>query len=332
MVEDPDLPPLPRRVPDPVDDLDRPIGIPKDPLENRRKAAADAAKAQRNAGGSHKDDDADSDSSKSDAESLADGDSDEYYEEDTSALDVYSPSLELYRRACDFSTYRLKNKNARYNGQDAKRMKSYLRDCTIQMKGRHFDNRSPISVLNFLATFKRSCDINRVHEGAAFYLIANFISGVARTDFDSQLNDGPAPEPDDFDVLSTYCGAINYLLRTYATNETIAAAHGELVAFRQAPHMSAKAYGDRLLSKAGRCGRVYPRRVVRGYFVEGVLDEIRPAVRDYLAAHPKAHIHDLINHAETMSRVAGLTSRASSQSDRSTPKHDNQSNRQKNNE
>ena len=100
------------------------------------------------------------------------------------------------------------------NGIIAKKMKSYLRDCTIQMKGRYFDGRSPISVLNFLAAFKRACDINRVHEGAAFFLINNFVTGTARIDLDGQLNDGPAPEPDDTDALSTYCSVVNYLILT----------------------------------------------------------------------------------------------------------------------
>lgn len=259
------------------------------------------------------------------------GDSDEYFEEDTATVARFRPTQELYAPACNFESYRLSNRNARYNRADAKRMKSFLRDTNVQMKGRHFDGRPEIAVLNFLSAFKRACDINGVHEGAAIYLFRHFLAGNARTDFEAQL-DGPTPEPDDADSLTTYCEVVSYLLRTYATNEAISAAHSELISFRQTVKMTEKQYADLLLSKAGRCGRVYPRRVVRGYFVEGVLEDVRPAVRDYLAAHPAAQIYELVNHATTMGRVAGRSSQpsaapghtggpASSGADRSGGKH-----------
>ena len=202
-------------------------------------------------------------------------------------------------------------------------MKTFIKDMTYQLKSMNFDGSRPIAILNFLAEFRRSCDTNRVHEGAAFHLFSNFIRGTAIEDLRHNLTgpghneisgDGSDVEgdveaaPSVLGRLTSYCEVVQYLLFTYATDDVIAEAHSDLQSFKQAPNVNPVAYSNQLLTKVARCGHVYSPSTLRAFFVEGVHENIREAVRGHLSLNPKLGLHQLARYTNSMSRISRVHS------------------------
>ena len=79
---------------------------------------------------------------------------------------------------------------------------------------------------------------------------------------------------------------MNFLLRTYATDEVIYEAVGDVTSFRQSSNMTEEVYSNQLWDKALRCGTVFPDRRLKSPFVEGFVPATWAQVRNYLATHP----------------------------------------------
>lgn len=226
-----------------------------------------------------------------------------YVEADTTDLIPLRPTNELYVDACDFNSYRLNNKNARYTASDRKKMRRYQKDLMVQLRSSLFDGKNPISVLNFLAEFVEACDLNKVHEGAARWLFQYYITGSAKDRFKRNANGGNKKSAK-MVKLATYCAVVQYFLRTYATDDVIAKAHEEVSMYRQAVGQKEEEYAQQLLDKASKCGNVYPDNVIRSYFAEGVSAPIRPSVRQYLSDHPDCDLMALAKHASSQGHIA----------------------------
>ena len=96
----------------------------------------------------------------------------------------------------------------------------------VQMSGVTFTGSDPIAILGFLTQFRNACNHNGVSEGKAVWLSQHYLAGRALNLIQSRMtgtflvvDDGGHKE-----ALSTYCEVVNYLLRTFATNELIATA------------------------------------------------------------------------------------------------------------
>ena len=260
----------------------------------------------------------------------------DYEEEDISRLSPLRPTNDLYVQACDFRTYRLENKNSRYNKQDSKNVKRFLKDLNVQLRNQHFNGSNPIQVLTFLREFRDACNTNGVHEGAARWLFQFFLDGTAKANLargsartGRALSSARSGSKDGM----TYCQAVQYLLRVYATDDAIATAHMDISQFKIASNSNELKYAQELLSKAYKCGDVYPMNVLRGYYVEGSHESIRGALRSYLSKHPDCDVLELAYEAKNVgaiSRGRGHSDNKEDNTERTDKKKQNRGNRGKN--
>ena len=124
----------------------------------------------------------------------------------------------------------------------------------VQMKNRTFDGNDQITVLGFLAKFRDACDINHLSEGVAMWCFQFFLSGQAEALLQSRLAGGSmAVDVEQEDLLRTYPQVVNFLLRTYATDEIIAEAYSDVMSFKQTSAMTEEQYSNLLWERALRC-------------------------------------------------------------------------------
>ena len=225
--------------------------------------------------------------------------SDEDAEADVSHLRKIRPLNDLFRRVMDFRKYRLKNRSGRYDPKIAKTVTKVGKLMSLQMKGASFSGDDPITVLRFLSRFRGACDQNGLHEGAALWCFQFFLTGSALARVQSRLlGESGAVDGHRDEVLSSYPEVVNYLLRTYATDEIIAEAYSEVTNYIQSTGMSEMEYGDRLWRKALRCGNVFSDDRLKSLYAEGLLPAIRVQVRHHLTTHPRLSFMELTRYAE----------------------------------
>ena len=140
-----------------------------------------------------------------------------------------------------------------------------------------------------------------MHEGAVLWCFQFFVNGTAlakvqtRTVGESGVADARRDE-----VLSPYLEVVNYVLRTYVTNEVIAEAYAEDTNWIQSSGMSEAECGDSRWRKALRCGNVFSDSRLKSLFAEGPLPAIRTQVRHHLTTHPRITLTELTRYTEGM--------------------------------
>ena len=78
-------------------------------------------------------------------------------------------------------------------------------------------------------------------------------------------------------------------MRTYATDEAISEAVGDVTSFRQSSNMTEEVYSNHLWYKALRCSTVFSDRRLKSLFFERLLPATCTQVRSYLATHLDVH-------------------------------------------
>lgn len=92
------------------------------------------------------------------------------------------------------------------------------------MDGHMFNPTDPISILDFLLTFRRAFKNSSINEGAAVFLLSNFVLGNAKQELlhryegDSDIDDSTMEQTGS---LRSYDEVVNDFLATYANNSTI---------------------------------------------------------------------------------------------------------------
>ena len=144
----------------------------------------------------------------------------------------------------------------------AKRMKSHIPD------DQRFTGDDPVSVISFLEDFKVGCNHNCIPEGAAKHLFQYFLLGVARTALRQHLKTA-GPEHD------SYCGAVHFLLTTYATEECVQTESRKIFFMQQKSGEGELAFSRRLQSQAERLGSAFPSESMITAFINGIPENIR---------------------------------------------------------
>lgn len=98
-----------------------------------------------------------------------------------------------------------------------------VKEIKSQMKAQFFYLSISIYIIDFLATFKRACDINRFHEGAAmgvFSFINSALSTTSRNGMSAATHTAPVvasmntiKSTTQKRLLSSYLEVANYLLK-----------------------------------------------------------------------------------------------------------------------
>ena len=197
------------------------------------------------------------------------------------------PLNDLFTKAVDYPTYRLESRSARYDESTARRINCYRKKLEVQMKTHTFGGQDPIAVLGFLARFKMACGHNEVSDGAAVWCFQFYLTGQAHDFLQSRLHGNiVAVDAERREPLETYAEVVNFLLRTYATDEVISEAVGDVPSFRQSSNMTEEVHSNHLWDNALRCGTVFSDRRLKSLFFEELLPATHAQVRNYLATHP----------------------------------------------
>ena len=219
-----------------------------------------------------------------------------------SRADVIRPTLKDFRAALDFRTYRLRRTDQTYSPKDSRNLPSFKKKMMPEMEHHTFDGKYPIRILDFLASFRRACDGMGVHEGAALFLFAYFLKGIPENDLVNRIQSDPGKNPTHRtrreDILTSYCQVVNYLLRTYADNQTISNTNAEIVRLTQRDDQSPIAFKNYLWQKMTRCGCVYSQDQMINYFTEGCKSTIRSLVRRKLEEDPTISLTKLADYAK----------------------------------
>ena len=214
---------------------------------------------------------------------------------------MIKPLNDLFTKAVNYKTYRLECRSARYNAEVARHISRIRKKLDVQMKSHTFSGQDPIAVLGFVARFKMACDHKGVSQGDAVWCFQLYLTGQAHALLQSRLmGNAMAVDAEQRDMLESYEEVVNFLLRTYATDETIAEAYTEVVSFRQSSNMTEEAYRNQLWDKALRCGTVFSDRRLKSLYVEGLLPATCDQVRNYLATDATVDYQAVARYAQAI--------------------------------
>ena len=176
------------------------------------------------------------------------------------------------------------------------------------MRSHTFSGQDPIAVLGFLARLKTACDHNGITEGAAVWCFQFYLTGQAHALLQSRLNGNTmAVDVKRRELLRTYPQVINFLLRTYATDEVTSEAVCDVTSSCQSSSMTEEVYSNHLWDMAFHCSTVLSDRRMKSQLVEGLLPATCAQVRNYLATHPDVDYQSVARYAQAI----GETNRAS---------------------
>ena len=106
-----------------------------------------------------------------------------------------------------------------------------------------------------------ACEHNGVREGAAVWCFHFYLTGQAHALLQSRLHGNTmAVDAEQRELLETYAEVVDLLLRTYATDEVISEAVGDVTSFCQSSNMTQEVYST-------SCGT--RRCAVEPYFRKG---------------------------------------------------------------
>ena len=190
------------------------------------------------------------------------------------------PSDPLYKKLLSYRYYRLNRLSSRRTGRETGKTRDHIRRMEITLRDHSFSGEDPIKVLEFLAAFRDEANTLEMTEAQAYVVLPYLLRGPAKEQFvavkGSVAGDGG---------VTNWPEAVQYLLRSYATNGAIRQATLALRDTKQREGETETQYDTRLNRAFHRCGNVHSREDRISYFVDGLL----PAIKDLVARHREAH-------------------------------------------
>lgn len=104
-------------------------------------------------------------------------------------FNVTVPINDCFTAAVDYRSYHRLKKSSRYGNDLAHELHRMAKKVAVQMKDRTFSAKDPLSVVAFLQRFKSACDADGIHEGAARWLIKQFLTGPPGRDCSEGASD-----------------------------------------------------------------------------------------------------------------------------------------------
>ena len=185
------------------------------------------------------------------------------------------PSDPRFADALSYRKYRLLNTDPTRGPAVERDTGVYTRRMSHTMAPLVFDGSKPLSILQFLRTFKSELDGNGRSEGAALLLCPKFMTGDALETFNAQFdlaNDG-------LGGFRTWPGAVQFLLRTYAKDAHIEEALADLDDCVQQPSETEEAFARRLRVKTRRMAGVFTQQDLITKFLRGCHASLKPVLR-----------------------------------------------------
>lgn len=185
------------------------------------------------------------------------------------------PSEPTFQKALSYRRYRLIRTNPDISDAVLARTGDLYKKLKHVLGSNKFDGRDPITIIPFLSAYKKQCDRNNVTEGAALVLLPNFLKGEAKESFEANFELGE----DGTGGFQTYPGAVQHLLRMYATDGIIERVVEEIDNLRQREDETERQFATRLRQKARSCGPVYSEADLITRFLRGLSPDLKPLLR-----------------------------------------------------
>lgn len=153
------------------------------------------------------------------------------------------------------------------------------------LKASNFNGSDPIAIIPFLSAFKKQYNFNRIAERGALLLLPNFSAHEAREHFETHFDRGEIESR----RLSTYCSAVVFLPRIYATDQAIKAYIEESERTSRHTDETELQFAGCLRIMARRRGLVFTEEDVVARVVRGISKDLRPLLRvkrgDLMGSH-----------------------------------------------
>lgn len=218
-----------------------------------------------------------------------------------------NPTNRDYKRLLSYRYYRLKRSSSRRTGRETSKVKDQVSRMNVSLRDLTFDGVDGILVLEFLARFVAEADILEMSEAQAFLALPYFLRGFAAEQFRSTIG---ASRRDGGVVC--WPEAVQYLLRSYATNEAIQDALRALKNVQQTAGETELDYSNRLNRAERRCGNPHRLRDRVTDFISGLDPAVKPLVYRFREENPRSTFLDIVAKA----RAEGEARRATISSQR----------------
>lgn len=193
-----------------------------------------------------------------------------------------------------YRCYRLGNTDMGRTPEGTGRVKDCIKRLSLPLHNLHFTGEDPILVLRFLERFVYEAGFIRMTEGQAYTALPFFLRGQAEDQFNAVSGSARAAEGG----ITCWPEAVQFLLRSYATNTNT---HEAILALRhtqQKPGETETDYSARLLNAFKRCGNVYSGEEKITMFIDGLSPAIRPLVANRREDRLHAPYPEIVHYAK----------------------------------
>ena len=257
----------------------------KTPRKKKKSKSKKKKKGRTDSSSSSSDDQSDSSTSSSSSSTTSeDEDTRRRAKARKANLKVFVPLNDWYVKACDYKSYRLKKHGVQYRPSMGEKMRRYRQRMDPHMKGRSFSGQDPITVLSFLKWFQKASNLAVLSDAAAMLCFQFYLTGQAYELVHSRLAGETSPtDVDKVELLHTYDEVVNFLIKTYVTDEVISDEYNSVMQYRQSTSTTEQDFANKLWDKAQRSGTVFSDRRLKAIFADNLHAAIRRSVNNYLS-------------------------------------------------
>jgi len=190
-------------------------------------------------------------------------------------LPEIQPTDERFNQVMSYRRYRLNDVNSVLDTEVSRNLGIWIRRLRHQMERNIFDGKRPVAILNFLASFKKALDGERIPEAGALQILPHFLDGSPKDIYEGMMDDANAG----CGGFSTWPHAVQFLLESYATNENIQQAVEDLEDMEMNPKETIKQFEIRITSAARELAGAYPQNALVNRFIRKLPVDARHIVR-----------------------------------------------------
>lgn len=160
-----------------------------------------------------------------------------------------------------------------------------------------------ICIIEFLCSFKLTCNTNGIGEDTAIWVYIFFTKNSAKSALRvRQVYKHKArtwmPSAGETTTITAFPQVIDYFFCTYTTDEKISEIEGEMTMFTHLSNKTPSQCAKTLVAKALFCNDVYEELYHNDIFMNGVIDSVRKRLREYWISRQSVSLQDLAFHTE----------------------------------
>lgn len=185
--------------------------------------------------------------------------------------------------------YWLEDTSKKYDRTVCKYIAKMATRRTAPMKAQNFNRFDPVLINCSLKYLKLFCNTSGGQEGGAKWALLFFMNNTASAVLNARLSDYGTdkklsrPARSKTRNFTTFTHIVNFLVKTYATNEAVAETESDITCFTQPSNMTLSQYVEELVTKTLRCGDLYENvpYALNEIFIKDLVALVRHSTLDY---------------------------------------------------